>query len=355
MEYPLDRIPHVNELPPELLDAIFVYLRPFHRLFAAVGDKKDLCNVVLVCRLWRDIALDHLFSDVSFGIAEFTDSTYWKGKTAREPLDKRRILNQSGREVAIHCLTTVHGFLKRKPHICNTVRRLTLHRALHHFPTWDIGLVKIDLPLFQAIVELLPRLDELVLSRMVIEPSRSSPILSDLWIPRPLNRLFVDYGPFFVTRELHCETQTAHLLRCFTDLSELSIDGYYGKSLDEYRVDMPSAYPSRLRRLELRNSHISPAFLDDLRQSASMASIRHFLWENENCPPYLVQQGIQEIVNTLGPNLLSFTCTVVEPLSIILNESESLLRFFENITAHKPSFPSSPLSSSTLQSEKSIQ
>ncbi|KIP06955.1 hypothetical protein PHLGIDRAFT_118481 [Phlebiopsis gigantea 11061_1 CR5-6] len=315
IDVPPDRSLHVNDLPPELLYAVFVLLCPPRTFFGAVGDKRDLCAVVLVCHHWRDVALALLFSDVSFGVAEFTDSTVWKGRLAREPLDKRRILNQEGREIAVHGLVTVHGFLKRKPFICHSIRRLTLHRALHHFPPWDISLVKTDVVLGREILNFLPHLEELVISRMVVIPP-SSPAFQDILPPKKsLQRLLVDYGPAFAEgNHRNCEEHTAHLIGCFTGLREITIDGYHGTTLPA-----PGApalvFPPHLHRLEMRNVHARPALLADLRQSPAMATLQHLVWETDAAPPRAEQQGVQALLATLGPRLLSFACSVAAEAS----------------------------------------
>ena len=87
--------------------------------------------------------------------------------------------------------------------------------------------------------------------------------------------------------------------------------------VDDYEWLRDKENPEVIAHLEAENSYTEArtAHLADLRQSPAAATPRHLVWDADAAPPRAVQQGVQALLNTLGPRLVSFACGVAEPPS----------------------------------------
>lgn len=116
-----------RRLPTELVDAVFLYLRP-----GAAWDQKwphiaklkaDLCSCALVCRAWHDIALSHIFHDISYSYV--ASIHHWHGSLLVDTSSPKAIRGWKG-TFPRKTLEMLYSLLRTRPDVASCVRQLRL-------------------------------------------------------------------------------------------------------------------------------------------------------------------------------------------------------------------------------------
>ena len=171
-----------TDLPPELLDQIFVHLHLPHG-WDEGKDRGDLCACRLVNRMWADLAFRHTFAAISFtvGVPDVASA---------DPKDSRS-------------LRDLQDFLTESPHICEVVHTLNLISVA----TYQQG--GLWASVLYSIVTLLPKVQRILLSGMLQRLDGN--ILHGQKARRSIQCLQLSMGPSGYGAELD-------ELRCVTDM-----------------------------------------------------------------------------------------------------------------------------------------
>lgn len=306
----------IGDLPGELLDLIFAYLRPGKR--DQVKDELQAC--ALVCHKWTPLVQPHLFHNLRFRFVSARETNNLEPSQDHLSTVENMKSWVDPDRFPQHNVLVLLRFLTEHAHLAAHIRYLHLE-AMKGWPLreriyGDGKLTRIDRRIFCDILGLLPCLRELMLTKLFLSPvSKDAPTS-----PPPslhLSRLELDLAYHSYSLEYPGADvygpRVAQIAMCFTQIDELCIAAYHGGENKKFSRLMDHLAPA-LHSLRLRQLWPEATFFPALLQSQTIRGglLRCLEIELARPPSEEIYNGIQQLVDALGPSLQEFTYAVEE-------------------------------------------
>lgn len=307
----------IHDLPGELLDLIIASLKPAEKY---PKEKGDLKTCALVCRRWRDFALDHLFRDLAFSFVYGPDTECWDDapSAVQERVSKPAEKNWYtffGASIPRHTLSVLHAFLSTSPHIRARIRSLHLEAKVGYpMPAQT----QIDGRLFLSTLVLLPQLRELSLSQVILATSTRIPKAEQPCLH--LDRLAVDILSSAPTRDPSPAQVAWILATSVSKVTSLRVYGYSRRETTQLASTL-NRFTSSLRSLSLRLCALSEDFFPRLLRSPAVGALERLAIEFLDLPSHGVVEGINQFLAAHGRGLRELVF-VVDETALIGGEYE---------------------------------